>query len=77
MAQVDLVRQCFAPRCYKSFFRGLFQGFCVIASREHGGLNFFRTFLKRFRVRTKPAHSEELARRNVLVYMGWVTRPPI
>ena len=44
MAQFDLVRQRFAPRCYKSFSRGLFQGFNVIASRQPGGLNFFGTF---------------------------------
>ena len=43
MAQFDLVRKRFAPRCSKSFFRGLFQGLYVIASREQGGLNFFRT----------------------------------
>ena len=69
MAQFDLLRQRFAPRCYNSFLRGLFHGFYVIASRKQGGLNFFGTFFKRFRVRTKPSHSEELARRNVLEYM--------
>ena len=37
MAQFDLVFQRFTPRCYKSFFRGLLQGFFVIASREQGG----------------------------------------
>ena len=56
---------------------GLFQGFYVIASREQGGLNFLGTFFKRSRVRTKPSHSEELARRNVLVYMRWMVRPPM
>ena len=44
MAQFDLVRQRFAPRCYKSFSRGLFQGFYVIAFGEEGGLNSFGTF---------------------------------
>ena len=45
MAQFDLVRQRFAPRCHKSFFRGLFRGFYVIASRDLGSLNFFGAFL--------------------------------
>ena len=40
MAQFDLVRQCFTPRCHNSFFQGLFQGFYVIACRQEGGLNF-------------------------------------
>ena len=44
MAQFGLVRGRFAPRCYKNFFRSLFQGFYVIASREQEGLNFFGTF---------------------------------
>ena len=48
MAKFDLVRQRFAPRCYWSFFRGLFQGFYVIASREQGGLDFLGTFFKTF-----------------------------
>ena len=61
MAQFDLVRQRFAPRCYTSFFRGLCQGFYVIAAREQGDLNFFGTLFKRFRVRTKPGQNKAVA----------------
>ena len=77
IAQFDVLLQLFAPRCNKSFLKGLFRDFSVNRLWSVGRPQFALNFFERFQVRANPSHSKKMAAWNALVYMRWVGRPPI